>query len=205
MRNNLVTSFPVVPESVWLAAFSTVMPQDRQDRLSSGFPSSLPLLFPTLPPPLPHHPRHPPPCSSCLAFLTRSCRSRWSRAFNKNAYNMGNSSIIPFQDFKEAVEALMERNMPDVLQNRQTEVASVSQCNAMHCNGESVRRQGVQSVHKQQPVTWQQNAQYPDNRNSSVIAGRVRQDYTESWFWVVLKRKFQTWVEVAKLAWTVVK
>ena len=123
----------------------------------------------------------------------------------KYAYNMGNSYVIPFQDFKEAVEALMERNMPDVLQNRQTEVASVSQCNAMHCNGESVRRQGVQSVHKQQPVTWQQNAQYLDNRNSSVIAGRVRQDYTESWFWVVLKRKFQTWVEVAKLAWTVVK
>ena len=37
------------------------------------------------------------------------------------AFNMGNKNIIPFQDFLEAAEVLMERNMPDVLHNRQTE------------------------------------------------------------------------------------
>ena len=36
------------------------------------------------------------------------------------AFNMGNNHVIPFQDFHEAVKALMERNMPDVLHNRQT-------------------------------------------------------------------------------------
>ena len=35
------------------------------------------------------------------------------------AFNMGNNQIIPFQDFKEAIKALMERNMPEVLHNRQ--------------------------------------------------------------------------------------
>ena len=33
---------------------------------------------------------------------------------------MGNNNIIPFQDFQEAAKILMERNMPDVLYNKQT-------------------------------------------------------------------------------------
>ena len=37
------------------------------------------------------------------------------------AFNMGNNNTIPFQDFQEAVKVLMERNMPDVLLNRQKE------------------------------------------------------------------------------------
>ena len=37
------------------------------------------------------------------------------------AFNMGNNHVIPFQDFHEAVKVLMERNMPDVLHNRQKE------------------------------------------------------------------------------------
>merc|ERR1719270_3109174 len=37
------------------------------------------------------------------------------------AFNMGNSYIIPFQDFEEAAKVLMERNMPDILHNTQTE------------------------------------------------------------------------------------
>ena len=37
------------------------------------------------------------------------------------AFNMGNNNIIPFQDFQEAAKVLMERNMPEVLHNRQTE------------------------------------------------------------------------------------
>ena len=37
------------------------------------------------------------------------------------AFNMGNNNIIPFQDFQEAAKVLMERNMPDILHNTQTE------------------------------------------------------------------------------------
>ena len=37
------------------------------------------------------------------------------------AFNMGNKNIIPFKDFLVAAKVLMERNMPDVLHNRQTE------------------------------------------------------------------------------------
>merc|ERR1712016_56127 len=37
------------------------------------------------------------------------------------AFNMGNNHIIPFQDFQEAAKVLMERNMPDILHNTQTE------------------------------------------------------------------------------------
>ena len=36
------------------------------------------------------------------------------------AFNMGNNNIIPFSDFHSAARALMERNMPEVLHNRQT-------------------------------------------------------------------------------------
>ena len=36
------------------------------------------------------------------------------------AFNMGNNNIIPFQDFQEAAKVLMERNMLEVLHNRQT-------------------------------------------------------------------------------------
>ena len=37
------------------------------------------------------------------------------------AFNMGNNNIIPFKDFQEAAKVLIERNMPDVLHNTQTE------------------------------------------------------------------------------------
>merc|ERR1719370_847393 len=37
------------------------------------------------------------------------------------AFNMGNNNIISFQDFQEAAKVLMERNMPDILHNTQTE------------------------------------------------------------------------------------
>ena len=33
---------------------------------------------------------------------------------------MGNNNIIPFSGFHSAARALMERNMPEVLHNRQT-------------------------------------------------------------------------------------
>merc|ERR550532_3935760 len=37
------------------------------------------------------------------------------------AFNMGNNRIIPFQDFQLVLKILMERNMSEVLYNRQTE------------------------------------------------------------------------------------
>ena len=41
------------------------------------------------------------------------------------AFNMGGTRVIPLEDYKEAGEGLMERNMPDVLHDKQTEVAFV--------------------------------------------------------------------------------
>ena len=48
-----------------------------------------------------------------------SCRSRWPRAISIYAFNMGNNNIIPFKDFQKAANALMERNMPEILHNKQ--------------------------------------------------------------------------------------
>ena len=44
------------------------------------------------------------------------------------AFNMGGTRVIPIQDYKEAAEALMERNMPEVLHDRQTEIVFVPEC-----------------------------------------------------------------------------
>ena len=38
------------------------------------------------------------------------------------AFNMGATRVIPLKDYKEAGSTLMERNMPEVLHERQTEV-----------------------------------------------------------------------------------
>merc|ERR1711994_462881 len=40
-------------------------------------------------------------------------------------FNMGHGNIIPFNDYKEAAEALMERNFPEILHDRQTEVVFI--------------------------------------------------------------------------------
>ena len=37
------------------------------------------------------------------------------------AFNMGNNNIILFHDYKEATKVLMERNMAEVLHDKQTE------------------------------------------------------------------------------------
>ena len=43
------------------------------------------------------------------------------------AFNMGSGNIIPYQNYQEAIKMLMERNMPEVLHNRQAEVVSLPQ------------------------------------------------------------------------------
>ena len=40
-------------------------------------------------------------------------------------FNMGHGRIIPFKDYKEAAEALMERNLPEILNDRQTKVVFI--------------------------------------------------------------------------------
>ena len=44
-------------------------------------------------------------------------------------FNMGHGQVIPFQDYKEAAKALMERNMPDILHDRQTRALFVPDSN----------------------------------------------------------------------------
>ena len=41
------------------------------------------------------------------------------------AFNMGQGTIIPFKDYKEATAALMERNMLEVLTGHQTKAVFV--------------------------------------------------------------------------------
>ena len=48
-------------------------------------------------------------------------------------FNMGHGKIIPFKDYKEAVEALMERNFPEILHDRQTKVVFILDQNVSHC------------------------------------------------------------------------
>ena len=40
-------------------------------------------------------------------------------------FNMGHGRIIPFKDYKEAAEALMERNFPEILHDKQSEVVFI--------------------------------------------------------------------------------
>ena len=42
-------------------------------------------------------------------------------------FNMGSGNIIPYQNYHKAVKMLMERNMPEVLHNRQAEVVFLPQ------------------------------------------------------------------------------
>ena len=38
------------------------------------------------------------------------------------AFNFGATNVIPLEDYKEAGKTMMERNMPEVLHDKQTEV-----------------------------------------------------------------------------------
>ena len=44
------------------------------------------------------------------------------------AFNMGASKVIPLEDYKKAGKTLMERNMPEVLHDKQTEVVYMPHC-----------------------------------------------------------------------------
>ena len=51
------------------------------------------------------------------------------------AFNMGHGKMIPFKDYNEAGEALMERNMPEVLHNSQTKAVSCQRLTCLRCPG----------------------------------------------------------------------
>ena len=61
-----------------------------------------------------------PPLLQLLGLSDQELQEQMAKG-HVYAFNMGNNNIIPFKDFREAVRVLMERNMPEVLQNRQTE------------------------------------------------------------------------------------
>ena len=44
-------------------------------------------------------------------------------------FNMGQGLVIPFQNYKKAAKALMERNLPDILHDRQTRARFVPPSN----------------------------------------------------------------------------
>ena len=44
------------------------------------------------------------------------------------AFNMGGTNVIPLRDYKEAAKVLIERNMPEVLRDRQTKVVFIPEC-----------------------------------------------------------------------------
>ena len=46
------------------------------------------------------------------------------------AFDMGGSNVLPPQDYKEAGKVLMERNLPEVLHNRQTEAVYILPANS---------------------------------------------------------------------------
>merc|ERR1719336_3098144 len=59
------------------------------------------------------------PMLQLLGFSDQELQEQMAKG-HSYAFNMGNNNIIPFQDFQEAAKVLMERNMPEVLHNRQT-------------------------------------------------------------------------------------
>ena len=63
----------------------------------------------------------PRPLTELLGVSDRELQEQMAKS-HPYVFNMGHGQSIQFKDFKEAAEALMERNMPDILHDRQTEV-----------------------------------------------------------------------------------
>ena len=58
-----------------------------------------------------------PPLLQLLGLSDQELQEQITKRYSY-AFNMGNNNNIHFQDYKEAAEVLMERNMSDVLHNR---------------------------------------------------------------------------------------
>merc|ERR1712004_642097 len=68
---------------------------------------------------------NPPPLPRLLGFNDDLQLQEQMAKGHGYGFNMGHGKIIPFKDYKEAAEALMERNFPEILHNRQTEVVFI--------------------------------------------------------------------------------
>ena len=67
----------------------------------------------------------PPPLPRLLGFNGDMQLQEQMAKGHGYGFNMGHGKIIPFKDYKEAAEALMERNFPEILHDRQTEVVFI--------------------------------------------------------------------------------
>ena len=66
----------------------------------------------------------PRPLLDLLGVTDQELQEQMARG-HSYAFNMGNDNIISFQNFQEAAKLLMERNMPEVLHNTQTETGQM--------------------------------------------------------------------------------
>ena len=67
-------------------------------------------------------PSHTPrPLLNLLGVNDQELQGQMARG-HSYAFNMGSGKTISYQNYQEAAKALLERNMPEILHNRQTEV-----------------------------------------------------------------------------------
>ena len=67
---------------------------------------------------------NPRPLPDLLGLTDHQLQEQMAKG-HAYGFNMGHGKIIPFKDYKEAAEALMERNFPEILHDRQTEVVFI--------------------------------------------------------------------------------
>ena len=67
---------------------------------------------------------NPLPLPALLGLTDQELQEQMAKGHGYG-FNMGHGKIIPFKDYKEAAEALMERNFPEILHNRQTKVVFI--------------------------------------------------------------------------------
>ena len=70
----------------------------------------------------------PRPLPHLLGFTDLQLQEQMAKG-RPYAFNMGHGHIIHFKDYNEAGETLMEREMPDILHDRQTKVLFVPDSN----------------------------------------------------------------------------
>ena len=66
-------------------------------------------------------PPNPRPLLDLLGLSDEQLQEQMSKD-HPYGFNMGHNRNIPFNKYEEAAEALMERNLPQILEDKQTEV-----------------------------------------------------------------------------------
>ena len=66
-------------------------------------------------------PKNPRPLLDLLGLSDEQLREQMSKG-HPYGFNMGHNRNFPFNKYEEAAEALMERNLPQILEDKQTEV-----------------------------------------------------------------------------------